>query len=297
MKIIQRITLAIISVILASAALMQGASAAGGSITVSGFSFSESVIHDPYNDRYIVSNAGNPPTGPAAPGYISTVKPNGQVTNYKWIDGASASTPLDDPLGMAIFAHKLYVADINKVRVFNVFTGQHITDIAIPGVTGLNDVASYWGGVFVSDPGLDFSTGTPTGTAAVYKINGLNNAVSTLVAGPQLAFPNGLLYDPGKGLLIGSVASATVQKANVFTGSLSNFATLPSVGVDGIAKVGSSYYFSNPTIGTIYKVDGQGVVTTEDTGLVFPTDIGSDNFRNKLLIPQLPIGTVIIKQL
>lgn len=293
---LKNLTAGLVVAVVASASLFQ-AVGASGPITVTGFSFSESVLHDVYTDRYLVSNAGNPPGAPAAPGYISAVKPNGQVTNYKWIDGANASTPLDDPLGMAIFAHKLYVADINKVRVFNVFTGQHITDITVPGATGLNDVASYWGGVFVSEPGLDFNTGTPTGTAAIHRVNGLTNQVSTLAAGPQLAFPNGLLYEPGKGLLVGSVGSATVQKVNILTGSLSNFVTLPAVGVDGIAKVGGSYYFSNPPTGTIYKVNSQGTVTTEETGLVFPTDISSDKSRNRLLIPQLPIGTVVIKQL
>lgn len=294
---VRGIVTGVLAVALAASTATQSVGAASGETIVTGFSFSESVVHDVSTDRYLVSNTGNPPGAPAAPGYISAVKPNGQVLNYKWIDGANASTKLDDPLGMAIYSGKLYVADINKVRVFNVLTGKHITDITIPGATSLNDVASYWGGVYVSNLGLDIASGTPSGTGAIYNISGVTNQVSTLASGPQLNFPNGLLYDPVYGLLVGSVGSATVKKANIFTGSLSNFVTLPTVGVDGITKLGSSFYFSNPSVGVVYRVTALGAVSTVASGLVYPTDIGADVLRNRLLIPQLPIGTLVIKQL
>lgn len=288
----------IITTIVASAGVLQVAGATPGETTISGFSFPESAIHDPYTDRYIVSNSGNAPGAPAAPGYISTVSPNGQVLNYKWIDGANPNTTLNDPLGMAVFAGKLYVADVDYVRVFSVFTGQNLANIHVAGVTGFNDVAAYWGGVFVSDPGFDFTTGTPTGTDAVYRVNGLTNQVTTLASGTQLNNPNGLYYDPSKGLLVNPMTSPTVRILNTTTGAMSNFVTLPDLGYDGIAKTGGKFYFNNPPTGNVYRTDLNGANATLFANYPnFPADINADALRNRLLIPQLLGGSIIIKQL
>lgn len=298
MKILKKITTGITAAIIASLGVLQIASATPGEMTVAGFTFPESVIHDPYTDRYLVSNIGNAPGAPAAPGFISAVAPDGQVLNYKWIDGANASTPLDDPLGMAVYAGKLYVADNTNVRVFSVLTGQHITTIPVAGVTGFNDVAAYWGGVFVSDPGFNFATNTPTGTDAVYKINGWTDQVTTLAAGTHLANPNGLLYEPGKGLLVNPMTSQTVYRLNGFTGQKSDFVTLPDLGYDGLAKTGGSLYFNNPITGNVFKTDlnggNQSLFATYPN---FPADMNADKSRNRLLIPQLLGGSIIIKQL
>jgi len=298
MKILKKLATGFMSVVVASAGLFQAVGATAGETTVSGFSFPESAIHDPYTDRYIVSNTGNAPGAPAAPGYISALNPNGQVINYKWIDGANAGTTLNDPLGMAVFAGKLYVADIDYVRVFNVFTGQSVANIHVPGVTGFNDVASFWGGVFVSDPGFNFATGTPTGTDAVYKVNGLTNQVTTVASGAQLSNPNGLLYQPGKGLIVNPMTSPTVRLVNTLNGQVSNFATLPDVGYDGVARTGGSLYFNNPITGNVFKTDLNGGNATLFANYPnFPADINADQLRNRLLIPQLLGGSIIIKQL
>lgn len=298
MKILKKLTISITAAVVVAAGVIQPVSATVGETTVNGFSFPESVIHDPFTDKYLVSNIGNAPGAPAADGYISKLSPEGQVLDSKWIDGANANYDLNDPLGMAVYAGKLYVADMDYIRVFNVFTGQHITSIQIPGVTSLNDVTPYWGGVITSDPGFDFTTNTPTGTDAIYKVNGLTDQVTTLVSGTQLNNPNGLLYDPFKGLLVAPMTSPTIRLVNVVSGQTSNFATLPDVGYDGIARTGSNLYFNNPITGNVFKTDlNGGNVSTLATYPNFPADINADIFRNRLLIPQLLGGSIIIKQL
>lgn len=298
MRLLKKLAMGISVTVLASGGLLQSAGAAPDETTVSGFTFPESAIHDPYTDRYLVSNMGNAPGAPAAEGFISALKSNGQVIDYKWIDGAAGAFDLNDPLGMAVHAGKLYVADIDYLRVFNVFTGQHITDIHVPGATGLNDVTAYWGGVFTSDPGFDFATNTPTSTDAVYRVNGVTNQVSTLVSGTQLANPNGLYYDFTKGLLVAPMTSPTIRLINIANGQMSNFTTLPDVGYDGIAKTGGKFYFNNPPSGNVYRTDlSGGSISLLANYPAFPADINADAFRNRLLIPQLLGGSVIIKQL
>jgi hypothetical protein len=298
MKIVKRIGTGLATALIASTGAITAVGATSGETTVTGFSFSESIIRNPATDRYLVSNTGNAPGAPAVPGFISSLKPNGQIAKYKWIDGANTNTPLNDPLGMTVYNNKLYVADVDYVRVFDANRGKHITDIHIPGVTGLNDITTVPGGVVVSDPGFDFATGTPTGTAAIYRVDGSTNQVTTLASGPQLNNPNGLLYEPGKGLLVAPTTSATILLVDITTGQVSNFATLPDVGYDGIAKVGNSFYFSNPPSGHIYKTDLNGnnaVLFATYPG--FTTDINADTTRNRLLIPELAASTVVIKQL
>ena len=300
MKLLKRLAtgLASIGIVIGSLGFAPAANAMAGETIVSGFSFPESAIHDPTTDRYIVSNSGNAPGAPAIPGYISRLSPSGQVLNAKWIDGSNAATPLNDPLGMAVYAGKLYIADIDYIRVFNVHTGQSLANIHIPGVTGLNDITPFWGGVIASDPGIDFSTNTPTGTDALYRVDGLTHQVSTLASGAQLANPNGLLYVPGAGLLVNPMSSPTIRIVNILNGNIDSFATLPDVGYDGAAKTGGSLYFNNPITGNLYKTNLQGGnVTLIGTYSAFPADINADTFRNRLLIPQLLGGSVIIKQL
>ena len=298
MNSIKKIAIGFTAAVMAAAGLFNTAGATPGETTVSGFSFPESAIHDPFTDSYFVSNTGNAPGAPAADGFISKLTPSGQVVNYKWADGANAGYDLNDPLGMAVHAGKLYVADIDYVRVFNVFDGSHIASIHLAGVTSLNDVAAYWGGVFVSDPGFNFATNTPTGTDAVYKVNGLTNQVSTVASGTQLANPNGLLYVPTKGLIVNPMTSQTVRVINIGNGQVNNFATLPDVGYDGVAKTGGSLYFNNPITGNVFKTDLNGAnAVVIGTYPNFPADINADKTRNRLLIPQLLGGSIIIKQL
>ena len=90
MKLVKKLLMGITLAVAASAGSLHATYATSGETTVSGFNVPESAIHDPYTDRYYVSNAGNGPGAPAAPGSISALKPDGQVINYKWIEAKSS---------------------------------------------------------------------------------------------------------------------------------------------------------------------------------------------------------------
>ena len=62
--------------------------AAADTLTISGFSTPESVVHDTIQDVYFVSNIG--PGNPGAldhNGFISRVDPNGTIIQLAWITG------------------------------------------------------------------------------------------------------------------------------------------------------------------------------------------------------------------
>jgi hypothetical protein len=95
-------------------------------ILIPGFTKPESVVHDTAQDVYFVSNVGaGSPSALDKNGFISRVSPDGTIAALKAIDG------LNGPKGLWISEDKLYVADINTLRIFHRVTGQPIATFDI----------------------------------------------------------------------------------------------------------------------------------------------------------------------
>ena len=107
-----------------------------------GFATPESVLYDKHNDRYLISNINGQPTDKDDNGFISIVDPNGKVINPRWIDGAAEDIELHAPKGMGILDQKLYVSDIDTIRVFDFKTGKPLSSIPIKDAQFLNDIAT-----------------------------------------------------------------------------------------------------------------------------------------------------------
>src|SRR2546426_7894859 len=69
---------------------------------VEGFLTPESVLHDPVQDIYFVSNINGSPTAKDNNGFISRVRPDGAVENLKFIEGGHSGVTLNAPKGLAI---------------------------------------------------------------------------------------------------------------------------------------------------------------------------------------------------
>ena len=284
---IGRALLGALAVVIGLAGLPAAAVHATGPDTViSGFSTPESVLYDKQADMYLVSNINGAPLDKDDNGFISRVSPDGTITNLKWIDGASASVTLNAPKGMTIVGNRLYVADIDTVRVFDRVTGQPITSIAVPGATFLNDLASdnlgIFSTVYASDSGLDANF-QPTGTDAVYKIQ--FNQLSPMVADPGLHSPNGVANAP-LAVYMATFSSNIVYRINKFTNHIEEFTHLPTGSLDGLVRLpGGTMYVSSWEGSNVYKVDAGGTITTEVSGTPAPADIGYDSNRSRLMIP------------
>src|SRR6266571_1131008 len=90
---------------------------------VEGFLTPESVLHDPVQDIYFVSNINGGPTAKDNNGFISRVRPDGAVENLKFIEGGHGGATLNAPKGLALRGDTLWVADIDMVRSFDAKTG------------------------------------------------------------------------------------------------------------------------------------------------------------------------------
>src|SRR6476660_1259815 len=89
-----------------------------------GFVAPEAVRYDPDQDVYFVGNWG-PGAASATDntGYISRMKPDGQIETLKFIAGGTNHVVLHAPRGMYIVGDTLWVADADAVRGFNRRTG------------------------------------------------------------------------------------------------------------------------------------------------------------------------------
>src|SRR4029079_19158953 len=86
--------------------------------------------YDPDQDIYFVGNWG---TGSASAtdnnGYISRMKPDGQIETMRFIAGGTNRVVLHAPRGMYIVGDTLWVADADAVRGFNRKTGAKLADV------------------------------------------------------------------------------------------------------------------------------------------------------------------------
>jgi sugar lactone lactonase YvrE len=248
-------------------------------LTIRGdFSTPESVLHDPEQDVYFVSNINGDPTGNGAAGFISRVLPDGTTETLKWIDGAVEGTTLNAPKGMVLVGDTLYVTDVTVVRKFHRKSGQHLGDMTIEDTTFLNDLtAGADGTVYVSDTNISGG-----GTDAIYAISPTGE-VKTLAEGDDLGRPNGLLAEEESLLMVnwegGKLRRITAE-------GIEDVVTLPENQLDGIVKEKDGSYLISSWAGScIYRVSPEGEVTEAVTGLNAPADLGTDETRGLVLIP------------
>jgi glucose/arabinose dehydrogenase len=164
-----------------------------------GLAAPESVLYDTDQDVYFVSNVNGDPSAKDKNGFISKVAPDGKVLDLKWIDGSKPATELNGPKGLAIIGEKLYVADINAIRMFDRKTGKAKGKIGIPKSTFLNDLSPAPDGrtLYVSDSGVKMGTSgfEPTGSDAIFTFDTKRVAVKPVIKGAELNRPNGVLAD------------------------------------------------------------------------------------------------------
>src|SRR5438552_2929931 len=127
--------------------------------TVEGFLTPESVLHDPAQDIYFVSNINGGPTTKDNNGFISRVRPDGAVENLKFIEGGHGGATLNAPKGLALRGDTLWVADIDMVRSFDAKTGapRDSVSLASLGAVFLYDIAiAQTGALYIADTGIRF---------------------------------------------------------------------------------------------------------------------------------------------
>ena len=256
----------------------------------------ESVLWDPQQDVYFISNINGQPLAADNNGYISRVNPDTMQVDVKWIEGGKPGVTLDAPKGMAIVGDTLYVADITSVRKFDRKSGAPQGEIKIPGSTFLNDVASDGIAVYVSDSGLKAGAGgnfEPTGTDAIWKIS--RDAAMKIAAGDDLKRPNGVEAKGGKLWVVSFGGNELYQLDH---GKKKNVATLPKGSLDGLVLLEDGTFLVSSWDGkAVYRGPAAGPFRTVLENVNAPADIGYDSKRNRLLVPHFMDSIVTIHEL
>jgi hypothetical protein len=254
-----------------------------------GFVAPEAVRYDPDQDVYFVGNWG---PGPASAtdnnGYISRMKPDGQIETLKFIAGGTNRVVLHAPRGMYIVGDTLWVADADAVRGFNRRTGEKLVNVDFSGLDRgfLNDVAAdATGTVYVTD----------TGRNKVYKVQG-EGGPTLVVSDSALGSPNGITWDAAnkrmiivpyggfKGIRAWVPGTTSLTDVGMSTGAKYDGVEVLS---DGRVLVSSQ---ADSSIHVFRGNSGHAIIHT----LGAPADIAVDTKRNRVAVPVVALNHVEI---
>ncbi len=257
-----------------------------------GFVAPEAVRYDPDQDVYFVGNWG---TGSASAtdnnGYISRMRPDGQIETLKFIAGGTNGVVLHAPRGMYIVGDTLWVADADAVRGFDRKTGAKLANVDFSGLDRgfLNDVAAdATGTVYVTD----------TGRNKLYKVQG-EGGPTLVVSDSALGSPNGITWDAAnKRFIIVPYGGAHSIRAWVpGTTTLTDVSTSTGAKWDGVEVLpGGRVLVSSQADSSVHVFEGatgHAIIHTQGA----PADIAVDTKRNRVAVPVVALNHVEIYQL
>jgi hypothetical protein len=256
----------------------------------------ESVLYDPQQDVYFISNINGGLLAADNNGFISRVQPDSLAVELKWVEGGKNGVTLDGPKGMAIVGETLYVADVQAVRTFDRRTGAPQGAIALPGATLINDLTTDGRSVYVSDTGVRPAAGITfqaTGTDAIWKIDG--ERAEKIAAGTELMQPNGLDFVDGT-LRVAAFAGDDLY---VLDGSKrKTLAHLPGGQLDGLVHLPDGRVAITSWLAKeVFVGNPGGPFVPILAGVSAPADIGYDAKRHRLLLPSSTANQVTIHEL
>lgn len=273
--------------------------------TIAGLDTPESVLHDPEQDVYFVSNIGGNPSQKDGDGYVARVHPDSlDAPNRDFIRGGRPGITLHAPKGMAIVGDTLWVADIDAVRAFDRRTGRQYgaVSLAALGATFLNDVARGGGDtVYVSDTGIRFAANgemTRPGPNRIYALVGRTPTVA--VEGEILSGPNGVVWDSaGRRLLVAPFNGPTLLAWSPAGGAPNPRRLAAGPGsFDGLALLADGRLLvTSWADSSVYAVRADTAMTRLISGVSAPADLGVDARRNRVLVPLFNENRVVVYEL
>jgi sugar lactone lactonase YvrE len=260
--------------------------------TYGGFRFAESISYDAERDLYVAVNAGMPQDVVPNDGYVALVNPDGTAHTLKWIGVNRNGLTLNHPLGSDIANGRLYVADIDTVRLFDMKTGAPQGAIPVAGTLRFNDLE-------VAEDGTIYATQTGTTDPAswrVYKITPKGEA-SVLVSGAPLNLPNGIAFDAAGNIVVVNVGNNAVLTFSP-EGKLLTTEESSDPGNDGLVVLpDGTKYVSSVRNGTLARIRPGQKAERIAEGIPNAASMTYDSKRNRLVIPMNDWNAITIVEL
>jgi len=268
--------------------LLPGLLAPAMALQVTGLQAPQSFVGDAACECYFISNVNGEPAAKDNNGFITKLDRDGKVIAAQFIRGGDGATTLHAPKGMAVINQRLYVADLDTLRAFDVKTGKPVVTVSFagqPGSVALVDVAANQQGLlYASD--MDANV--------IYRIDpAKQHAVSVLTRDATLAGPRGLAVHPKTGRLIAvswhkgrivEIADNGTITELVSNGFFSSrFRNLDGVDFDTWGNM----YVSDFTAGKIWRMRPDRHFNVIAEYLPTPADISVDRAKNLILVPYL----------
>lgn len=203
----------------------------------SGFHHPESVIQSGSNLYVSDIGVGMEPAAKDGDGHIGKI----DLATGKLVDAhfLPAEGTLNAPKGMAIDGNTLYVADVDRIVVFDVVTRRRVTEVVIAGTGFLNDLVLGQGKLYAS----------ATDNGKIYAVD-LKTFRYAALSVDSIAGANGLYFDSvAQRLYCVSIGNwshpdGRVYGIDVHTGKMEKLGDYQGL-LDGVALVGGTLYFSD----------------------------------------------------
>lgn len=252
----------------------------GNAKTYGGFRAAESVSYDAKRDLYVAPSMGMPQDVVPNDGYVSLINPDGSAHTLKWIGVNRKGLTLNQPMGSDIVGGRLYLADLDHVRWFDMATGRPLGSVKVDGVQRFNDIE-------VAEDGTIYATqtgGQEADSWRLYKI-APDGKSRLLVGGAPLKRPNGVAIDPE-----GNVVVLNMEDPNVLTfspdGKLLDTEQSTEDGNDGLVILpDGTKYICSVRHGTVARLRKGQNAERIASGIPSAASMCYDSKRNRLVIP------------
>jgi len=237
----------------------------------------ESVLYEPTENVLYVSNINGNGAIKDGNGFISKVSLEGQITNLQWATGLNA------PKGLGISGNKLFVADIDRLVMFDLGSGAMLKSYNIAEPVYLNDITVADNGiVYVSDNRND----------KIYFLQ--HDSLRIFMEGENLQRPNGLSVDGNK-LAVGSQKNNSLQFIDLETKKITK--VTDGLGAsDGVEPAGRGNYFFSDWNGRVFWISSKGekkLLLDTTAAKVNSADIEYISNKKILLVPTFNSNTVV----
>ena len=257
---------------------------------INGLESPHSVLADPANNSYYISNINGEPDARDNNGFITKLNGQAEIVGIKFISGGEQGTTLHAPKGMAFIDQVLYVADVDTLRAFDKNSGKTMMTIAMTPSPLLPARPLSLIDIAANDQGLLFVSDMPGNT--IYKVDTKQrHAVSVFIHDERLAGPAGVAVHPKTGHIIvvswekGSILD--ISQDGVLTELVSNsfftsrFQNLSGIDFDRWGNM----YVSDLTKGKVWRMQPNNKFQVIAEFLPAPADVGIDRVNNLILVP------------